>query len=97
MGERIKGTAYGDTLVLATAVYVVVARGDTENRALFLAEGVHERRGYGVKIATEGSFVVVEAVRTQVNGGESERVHPEMDKDARCVTVCISYRLCQDL
>jgi hypothetical protein len=25
-----KGTPYGDTLVLATAVYVVVARSDTE-------------------------------------------------------------------
>lgn len=29
-GQGKKGTAYGDTLVLATAVYVVIARGDTE-------------------------------------------------------------------
>jgi hypothetical protein len=29
-GGRTKGTAYGDTLVLATAVYVVVAGGDTK-------------------------------------------------------------------
>jgi hypothetical protein len=41
---------------------VVVARGDTEYRILFLAEGMHERRGYGVKIATERCFVEGEAV-----------------------------------
>jgi hypothetical protein len=46
---------------------------------------MHERRGYGVKVATERCFVG-EAGEAQENGGESERrkrVHVEMDKDAR--------------
>jgi hypothetical protein len=64
---------------------VVVARGDTKYRILFLAEGVHERRGYGVQIATERSFFGG-AVWAQENGGDSEprkRLHVEIDKDAR--------------
>jgi hypothetical protein len=44
---------------------------------------MHERRGYGVKIATERCFVGGGAVGTQENGGESEprrRLHAEIDK-----------------
>ena len=56
-GARKERNTYGDTLVLATAVYVVVACGDTEYRIIFLAEGMHEGRFYGVKITTERCFV----------------------------------------
>jgi hypothetical protein len=47
---------------------------------------MNERRGYGVKIATERCFVGRGAVGAQENGGESERRergHVEMDRDAR--------------
>jgi hypothetical protein len=55
---------------------------------------VHERRGYGVKIATERCFVGARG--TQENGGESEpreRVHVEIDKDARVGIESISFKL----
>ena len=56
---------------------------------------MHERRGYGVKIPTERCFVGG-ARGTQENGGESEpreRVHVEIDKDARVGIESISFKL----
>jgi hypothetical protein len=51
-----KGVPCRNILVLAAAVYVVITCRDAEYGVVLLAEGMHERRGYDVKIATERRF-----------------------------------------
>ena len=48
-----KGARNRDILILATTVYIFIVGGNTQNRVVFLDEGVYKGRGCSVKMATE--------------------------------------------